>query len=106
MRDYNNMPQLDWQDDKATLARIKAQVMREEPLILMMPDDFKLDIDAGGCGCKTDAGLLLECQPQAVMAALAATNGIADLNEIGDAIDTARLTLDVDIEGRRLIIHD
>ncbi len=106
MRDYSNMPKLNWQDDKPTLAKIKAQVMREEPLVLMMPEGFRLDVDASACGCTTDSTLLLECEPKAVMAALAGENNSPDLNEIGTAIDTARLVVDVDIEGRRLIIHD
>ncbi len=106
MRDYSNMPKLNWQDDKPTLAKIKAQVMREEPLELMIPEDFRLDIDASACGCTTDSALLLECEPKTVMEALAWKNNTPHLNEIGQAIETARLVVDVDIEGRRLIIHD
>lgn len=106
MRDYKNIPKLNWQNDKSTLARIKAQVIREEPLILLMPDDFKLSIDAEDCGCRPDSGMLLECQPQAVMATLARDNDIPDLKEIGDTIKMAGLKVDVDNQGKRLIIHD
>jgi hypothetical protein len=105
MRDYGNIPKLNWQDDKPTLAKIKAQVMREEPLILLMPDDLKFSIDAESCGCKPDSDMLLECRPQTVMATLARDNDIPSLNKIGDAIDVASLTIDVDIKGKRLIIH-
>ena len=39
MRDYDNMPVLDWRDDKAP-QKAKAQILRQEPVVLQMPDDF------------------------------------------------------------------
>jgi len=50
MRDYDNMPKIDWHDDKVTLARIKAQINLQEPVIIRLPDEFDLTVNALACG--------------------------------------------------------
>jgi len=105
MRDYDNMPKLEWQDDKATLARIKAQILREEPLILLMPKDFDAGtIDPGVC--EMEEGCLVDCEPRSTLATLAAANSMPALDEIADAAEEARQRVDVDAVACRLIIHD
>ncbi len=106
MRDYSNMPKLEWHDDKATLAKIKTQVMREEPVILVMPAGFVFNLDATACDCRKESGLLTYCQAAKTMSILAEQNNIPDLQEIGSAADTAGLTVDIDAGENRLIIHD
>ncbi len=106
MRDYGNMPKLDWQDDKPTLARVKAQLVREEPVILQLPDGFDLDFDARACDCEGESDMLLDCQPEAVFTALAESNNMPALTEIGEQAREAGQIVDVDRAGQRLILHD
>ena len=106
MRDYGNMPKIDWQDDKPTLVRIKAQLAREEPVILQLPEGFDLIFDAQVCGCEEKRDMLLDCQPQAVFAALAEANNTAALTGVGEQAKEAGQIVDVDRTGQRLIIHD
>ncbi|TCK17979.1 hypothetical protein DFR30_1238 [Thiogranum longum] len=106
MRDYGNMPKIDWQDDKPTLVKVKAQLMREEPVILQLPDGFRLDFDAQACGCEGEPDLLLDCQPQGVFAALAENNNMPAMAEIGEQARETGQIVDVDIAGQRLILHD
>ena len=106
MRDYGNMPKIDWQDDKPTQARIKAQLAHEEPVVLQLPEGFVMTFDAQACGCETSHDKLLDCQPEAVFAALAEANHIPALTGIGEQASEAGQVVDVDQAGRRLIIHD
>lgn len=106
MRDYGNMPKIDWRDDKPTLVRIKAQLMREEPVILQLPEGVDLEIDAGSCGCESESGKLLDCRPRDVFVALASRNALPAMAEIGEQAGDAGQVVDVDKAARRLIIHD
>ncbi len=106
MRDYGNIPKIDWQDDKPTQVRIKAQLLHEEPLVLRFPAGFELDFDTQACGCEGGPDMPLDCQPQAVFAALAKTNNLPALVEIGEQAREAGQVVDVDRSGQRLIIHD
>ena len=54
MRDYNNRPVLNWEDSIST-QKAMAQVRHAEPVILQIPKDFILSINALTCGCKTSA---------------------------------------------------
>ncbi|VAW72807.1 hypothetical protein MNBD_GAMMA14-1043 [hydrothermal vent metagenome] len=106
MRDYGNIPKIDWQDDKPTQVRIKAQLLHEEPLVLQLPDGFQLDLDTQACGCEGGPDMSLGCQPQAVFTALAEANNLPALVEIGEKAEEAGQVVDVDRSGQRLIIHD
>jgi len=106
MRDYSNMPKLQWHDDTATIAKIKTQLMREEPVILIMPAGFDFSLDAAACDCREESGLLTYCQANTALSSLAEQNDIPALQEIGDAADNAGLTVDIDAGEGRLVIHD
>lgn len=106
MRDYSNMPRLEWQDDKATLAKIKTQIMREEPVILIMPQAFNFKLDASALSCEESSGLLLNCAPGDTFSALATQNSDTMLADVGAAAEVAGLTVDVDVDNCCLIIHD
>ena len=106
MRDYDNMPKIDWHDDKATLARIKAQINLQEPVIIRLPDEFNLTVDALACGCETKSGMLLRCQPQALFAALAESNALPVLNELGKLAHDRGQVVDVDPAKQSLVVYD
>jgi len=106
MRDYNNMPKLEWRDDKATIAKIKTQLMREEPVILTMPAGFDFSLDAAACDCREESGLLTYCKANTALSSLAEQNNIPTLQEIGDTADNAGLTVDIDAGEGHLVIHD
>jgi len=106
MRDYSNMPKLEWRDDKATLAKIKTQVMREEPVILVMPAGFDFDLDATACDGHEESGSLIDCKANRALSILAEQNDAPDLQEIGNAANAAGLTVDINPTEGYLVIHD
>jgi len=106
MRDYSNIPKLEWRDDTATIAKIKVQLMREEPVILTMPAGFDFSLDAAACDCREESGLLTDCRANTALSSLAEQNNIPALQEIGDAADNAVLTVDIDADEGRLILDD
>lgn len=105
MRDYSNMPKLTWHDDKGTLAKVKTQVMREEPMILVMPTGFDFALDAAACDCQGASGILTDCKANKALSALAEQNNVPSLQAIGDATSAAGLTVDVDPAEGFLVIH-
>ncbi len=106
MRDYDNLPRLPW-EGAASLARARAQILREEPLVLQMPADFSFSVPEADCQCKDRAGMIaVDCEPRACLGALARLNGSAELEELAAATHEAGLVVDVDPPGRRIIIHD
>ena len=106
MRDYGNIPKLQWHDDEATLAKIKTQVMREEPVILVMPAGFDFSLDAATCDCREESGLLTYCEANKALSILAKQNDVPVLQEIGNAANTAGLTVDINPTAGYLVIHD
>lgn len=106
MRDYSNMPKLEWHDDKGTLAKIKTQLMREEPVILVMPAGFDFNLDAPACDCHEASGVLTECQANKALSILAEQNNVPNLQEVGNAASTAGMTLDINPTEGYLVIHD
>jgi len=106
MRDYSNMPILEWRDDKATIAKIKAQLMHEEPVILTMPAGFDFNLDAAACDCREEFGLLTYCKANTALSSLAEQNNVPALQAIGDAAYNAGLTVDIDAGEGHLILHD
>ena len=106
MRDYDNMPKIDWQDDKATLARIKAQINLQEPVIIRFPDDFNLTVNALTCGCETKSDMLLRCQPQTLFSALAESNDLPMLNELGKLAHYRGQVVDINHVKQSLVVYD
>ena len=105
MRDYSNMPKLQWKDDAATMAKIKLQVKREEPVILVMPSGFDFSLDAAACKCREEHGMLTYCEANRTLSVLAEQNGAPVLKEIGPVVHDAGLTVDIDSTEGYLVIH-
>lgn len=107
MRDYSNMPVLDW-DGEETCYKAKAQILREEPVILMLPDTAVFELDAESVGCEVDAetGILYNCDPELVLGRLAEINHIDALRAVGEAAAESGSVVDVDAGGHRVIVHD
>ena len=106
MRDYNNLPKLEWRDDTATIAEIKTQLVREEPVILIMPTGFDFSLDAAACECREKSGLLTYCKANTTLSSLAEKNNISALKEIGVAADNAGQVVDINADQGHLILHD
>ena len=107
MRDYGNMPKLALQEH-GSVYRAKAQILREEPLILILPDDVSLDADLDDCGCRPDpAGAIVrDCSGGETLMRLAQHTELAELKILADAAAETSALVDVDMEANRLIIHD
>lgn len=107
MRDYANMPVLDWNENKAAL-RAKAQILHQEPVILQMPDDFDASLGDGDfhCTLETDTGILHDCPGGEVLVHLARTNHLPDLDMLAEACVESGSQVDVDPARHRLIVHD
>lgn len=107
MRDYSNIPILDWNNDKAPL-KAKAQITHEEPVILQMPDTFDAHLDREQFACKLheDTGILYDCDGYKVLSWLATRNNEPDLNIIAEACAYSSSLVDIDSNRKRLIVHD
>ncbi len=107
MRDYSNIPVLNWENSASTKKAI-AQVHHEEPVILQMPEDFSLGIDAPTCDCKTgdNAAHHIDCRADGVLKALAEENNEPSLIELANIAHEAAQVVDIETDTRRIIIHD
>ncbi|MBD3618813.1 MAG: hypothetical protein HUJ28_05015 [Chromatiales bacterium] len=107
MRGYSNMPHLAWNDGHA-VARARLQIQRLEPFILDMPDDMDLHLDGEALHCReiTDDGVLVSCDVEAGLNTLADRNQAPRLKEIAAEIDRFHMTIDVDADRHRIIVHD
>jgi len=106
MRDYDSMPNIDWQNERTTVAKIKAQINLQEPVIICFPDGFDFTLDAQACDCDAQADMLLRCQPQALFAALATSNDLPVLNELGTLAYERGQVVDVDAAKQRVVVYD
>lgn len=109
MRDYDNLPQMPWQDDDDTLpVRIRNQVMHQEPVILAMPAGFDFGLDTDGLSCRRDeaTGILLDCAGGPALERLAERNGMTGLRQVATAAAESSSRVDIDAAGGRLVIHD
>ena len=106
MRDYDNMPKIDWKADNGTVARIKAQINVQEPLIIRLPDGFDLALDESACGCEAKNGLLIGCNAQDTFAVLAESNTLSVLNEIGRLAHDRGQIVDIDKANNSLVVYD
>ena len=107
MRDYGNMPVLNWDEDKVPL-KAKAQIMHEEPVILQMPAGFDVSLDGSEFDCKLheDTGILYNCDGFRALSWLADQNQEPALRIIADACAYSSSLVDIDSAQRRLIVHD
>lgn len=107
MRDYGNMPVLDWGDTKAP-QKAKAQILLQEPVILQMPDDFDcaFDNDEFGCELQKDNDILINCEAGEALKRLATHNALPGLNIVADACVQSSSKVDIDRARKRLIVHD
>ena len=107
MRDYENMPVLDWSEDKAP-QKAKAQILHQQPLILQMPNDFNASVDGDEFGCKLqeDTGILYDCDGGRILRQLAEQNRIPSLDTVAEACIESNSQADIDSDHKRLIGHD
>jgi len=106
MRDYDNMPVLDWRDDKAP-QKAKAQILHQEPVILQMQDDFDTSLDGAEFDCELhqETGILYNCGGR-VLSRLAERNQLPSLNIIAEACIESSSRVDIDTTHKRLVVHD
>lgn len=107
MRDYANMPVLKW-EGAISAKKATAQIHHAEPVILQLPEDFKISVDAAACGCREDkhAGGHIDCNAEALLKALADDNAQPELAQLATAAHAAGQVADIDINTRRIVIHD
>ncbi len=106
MRDYGNMPKIDWHDDKSTVAKIKVQISLQEPIIIRLPGDFNLTLDETDYGCEKKGDLLVGCQALDIFATLATRNDLPVLNEIGKLAHDKGQIVDIDAPNNSLVVYD
>jgi len=107
MTDYGNIPVLKWAG-AISAKKASAQIHHAEPVILQMPEDFKMSIDAPACGCRQGKkpGSHLDCNVERLLKVLARDNAVPELEEVADVAHAAGQVADLDSENRRIIIHD
>ncbi len=107
MRDYSNMPTLSWKGPISAKKAI-AQVHHAEPVILQMPREFVLAIDALACGCETGerAAHHINCHAVNALKTLAAENNEPALAELAEIAHEAGQVVDIDTDARQIAIHD
>jgi len=107
MRDYSNIPVMDWNEDKAP-ERAQAQILHQEPVILQMPVDFDTSLNGEDFECRIeeDRKILLECDGSKVVQHLAAKNHLPGLDVIAEACFQSSSQVDIDTDKKRIIVHD
>ncbi|MFN2339492.1 MAG: hypothetical protein ABR544_11035 [Gammaproteobacteria bacterium] len=107
MRDYGNIPVLEWRDTSAS-QKARAQILHQEPVILQMPEDFDAGIDGSqfGCSLHEESGILYDCDGGEVLNRLATKNAIPELLILAEACELSSSQVDIDKENKRLIVHD
>lgn len=107
MTDYGNIPVLKWVSANSA-KKATAQIHHAEPLILQMPEDFKISVDASACGCRDGkkSGSHLDCDAELLLKTLAKDNALPELDQLGHAAHDAGQVVDIDTDSRRIIIHD
>ena len=107
MRDYENMPVLKW-EGSVSAKKASAQIHHAEPLILQMPEDFNMGIDAPACGCRNSnkSGIQMDCNAENSLNALSKANDLPELAMLAKVAHEAGQVVDIDTDTRRIIIHD
>jgi hypothetical protein len=85
-----------------------AQVHHAEPVIIQLPEDFVLAVDAATCGCDTgdNPAHFLDCRAAETLKALAQENNVPELAELAEIAQEASQVVDIETDNRRIIIHD
>ncbi len=107
MRDYSNMPVTTW-DDNINSKKIEAQILHAEPVIIQMPEDFALGIDAPSCGCKAteNSYLHIDCKAMDTLKTIAEENRDDELLKVAKIAHDAGQVVDINTDTRQIIIHD
>lgn len=107
MRNYSNIPVLDWGEKKAAL-KAKAQILHQEPVILQMPSSFHIDIESDAFGCKRedDSDILYDCEGGGLLKQVAEQEHLEGLNIVAEACIRSSSRVDIDRERQRIIVHD
>lgn len=107
MRDYSNMPVITWADT-INSKKIEAQVHHAEPVIIEMPEEFVMALDAPACGCTAtdDAHFHIDCNAMDALKTLAEENKDEELLKVAEIAREAGQVVDIDTNARRIIIHD
>lgn len=107
MTDYGNIPVLNWKG-AISAKKASAQIHHAEPLILQMPEDFKMSVDAPACGCRdgNTSGSHIDCNAESLLNTLAEDNAQPELVELANAAHAAGQVVDIDTDSRRIIFHD
>ncbi len=106
MRDYDNMPVINWADEHASL-KATAQILHQEPVVLQMPDSFDATLEPNDFGCSIeDNGFFSNCDGAKVLDRLSALNDLPTLKMVAEACFSSRSQVDIDPAGKRLIVHD
>lgn len=107
MTDYGNIPVLKWQGS-ISAKKASAQIHHAEPLILQMPEDFRMGIDAPACGCRigAKASMQLDCNAESLLNALSKANDMPELATLANVAHEAGQVVDIDTDTRRIVIHD
>jgi len=107
MRDYSNMPIMKW-EGASSVKKAMAQVHHAEPVIIEMPEEFVMALDADTCGCKVtdDPHLHIDCSVTDTLKTLANENQLPELAELAEVAKEACQVVDIDTNKRRIIIHD
>jgi len=107
MRDYSNMPFLDWKDP-ASAKKAMAQIHHAEPVIIGLPKDYLIVFDADACGCTPgdSPSHLIDCHAAESLKALAERNDSPELARLAKIAHEAGQVVDIETDNRRIIIHD
>lgn len=107
MTDYGNMPVLVW-EGSISAKKAATQIYHAEPLILQMPDDFTMVVDASSYGCREGKkpGNLLDCNSKSILEALAKENNLPELVDLAKIAQDAGQVIDFDMDTHRIIFHD
>ncbi len=107
MRDYSNMPVLQW-DGEISAKKAMAQVHHAEPVILQMPKDYVLGIDAEACDCQPGetAEQHVDCHAEQTLKFLAEENRDPWLGKLGEMAHEAGQAVDVLLDAWQIVIHD
>ncbi|MDT8452553.1 MAG: hypothetical protein RQ936_07410 [Gammaproteobacteria bacterium] len=107
MRDYDNMPVLDWNELNVP-KKASAQILHQEPVILQMQDNFNSSVDADSFGCQiqSDTGILYNCDGHKILQQLSTQNKLPGLNAVADACLESSSRVDIDSNHNRIIVHD
>lgn len=101
------MPCLDL-NDKAAINKSKIQILHQEPLILILPEDIDLQLDWGKYHCEYDASgdIHYNCDGGKALSELAKRNNVPGFSELAEACYESSSLVDFDMRHHRVVFHD